>query len=63
MIFDSEEQRQQLIQLILQVPVVTDVASAIRDGPIPLDVGTATMLKAINDAEIAEQEEEKTSAP
>ncbi len=55
MIFDSEAQRQQLIQLILQVPVVTDVASAISDGPIPLDAGTATMLKAINDAEIAEE--------
>ena len=57
MIFDSEEQRQQFVQLILQVPVQTDLASAIKDGPIPIPAEVAGVLQAIEDGTIAGAEE------
>jgi hypothetical protein len=58
MVFDSEEQRQALLNLLLQVPVQTDLRSITKPESLRPDPETAALLQAIADGEIAEPPED-----
>ena len=61
MIFDSEAQRQQLIGMLVQVPVMTDLASITKEEPLRPDPATAALLTAISEGTIIEEPEDDAS--
>ena len=57
MIFDSEEQRQLLIRLLMSAPAQTTLGDLFSGKPLQTDPQVNTLVKAINEATIAEEPE------
>lgn len=54
MVFDSEAQKQTLINLLVDVPVQVSLGDIFSGKPISVNPQVAALVKAIHDAEILE---------